>query len=825
MKKYLTLLVLSAIAGTGSICAQTAKTVISTTTEDSTAVADTAYFINAAGWQDIGVAVWVWKDDNWACITQRDEITKTSYQVNGYEIYAYTFPKGYSGYAIAFDDGQSSDHSHTTSSLVWSAEKPYFCVNGKYDGAGYAQGDWYASVEDYVTASSGTGPVEEQEQQLWPVLLDAQTYEKYSEYVSSNLLQPDDENTFIYIWSSGETYTAGPGAGLNFFGNTEGYLSLVVADQGWSGFGYLAGSDSSRQVAQQLKETIIAHPEKYYLHIAIKSTTDAYHQFYLFGNTAYSFILGSDEVVDGYDGEKGSAIPMGDFERDGHWHDFYIPMEPFARQLANSDGTGNDNGYYLCGLSGGVKGTELDLDAIYFCDEAMRRIIVTPTDTTTVVQERQSTFLNFSDVQSIDDWTITNATRNETETTMYDHLETYVYDIYANIPGVAYVTDMPDITFTMESTSDKTKAFYVGINRGYYGFYQTGGKNGIITIKNTRPYDIITLEVAAKGATAADFTDPKGQFPKNAVAMTSDLLLPAKNSGAEGEDDSGYTYRTLVYYSTGGDVQIKECTAGFRLRSISVKPGETPTVTVLGKEIPTDTTGVIDIYGDSTMIYDTDENTLTINNLTLEVGEEESTAISYSGSEPLTIVLNDESSIIADTVIASTGDIIITGTGSLVAEGTVPIIGEESANITFDSVNMYVHSLPSAAAVRRRIRGVKTAKDVDENGGPALSGFGNADFNKVGISPSGAAYGAVSTGSESGTEILHALYVQNGDGSQTVVTEFTLTAIPDDISAVEAARVPQSFDPQQPMYNILGVPVDASYRGIVIQNGQKYLLQ
>ena len=235
----------------------------------------------------------------------------------------------------------------------------------------------------------------------------------------------------------------------------------------------------------------------------------------------------------------------------------------------------------------------------------------------------------------------------------------------------------------------------------------------------------------------------------------------------------------------------------------------------------------IDILGDSTLMYDPEENTLTFNSLTMEVGEDEGTAISYSGEEPLTIVLNDESSIIADTVIASTGDIIITGTGSLVAEGTVPIIGEESANITFDSVNMYVHSLPSAAAVRRRIRGVKTAKDVDENGGPALSGFGNADFNKVNVSPSGASYGAVSTNGESGTEILHALYVQNGDGSQTVVTEFTLTAIPDDNEdAVETIRnTHQPFDPTLPMYNILGVQVDAAYKGLVIQGGQTYLLR
>ncbi|MBO4362639.1 MAG: hypothetical protein J5823_07675, partial [Paludibacteraceae bacterium] len=350
---------------------------------------------------------------------------------------------------------------------------------------------------------------------------------------------------------------------------------------------------------------------------------------------------------------------------------------------------------------------------------------------------KQPVFLNFSDVQSIDDWTITNATRNETETTMYEYLETYVYDIYANIPGVAYVTDMPDITFTMESTSDKTKAFYVGINRGYYGFYQTGGKNGIITIKNTQPYDIITLEVASKGSGAASFSDPKGQFPINAVALTQDLTIPAKNSGAEGEDDSGYTYRTLVYYSTGGDVQIKECAAGFRLRSISVEPGEAPTVTVLGKEIPTDTTGVIDLYGDSTMIYDTEENTLTINNLTLEVGEDESTAISYSGSEPLTIVLNDSSTILADTVISSTADIVITGEGHLIAEGVTPIIGAPTASITFEAVNMHVRSLPSPQALRRRIKG---GKRLDETGGPALSGFGSADFNKTNVSPSDAEY-------------------------------------------------------------------------------------
>ena len=246
---------------------------------------------------------------------------------------------------------------------------------------------------------------------------------------------------------------------------------------------------------------------------------------------------------------------------------------------------------------------------------------------------------------------------------------------------------------------------------------------------------------------------------------------------------------------------------------------EEPTVTVLGKEIPTDTTGVIDLYGDSTMIYDTDENTLTLNNLTLEVGEDESTAISYSGSEPLTIVLNDSSTILADTVISSTADIVITGEGHLIAEGVTPIIGAPTASITFEAVNMHVRSLPSPQALRRRIKG---GKRLDETGGPALSGFGSADFNKTNVSPSDAEYGVVSTTDSNGNQTtINALYTTNENGEQEVVTEFDLTA---ETTAIESIRTEQSFDPSQPMYNILGVPVEATYKGIVIQNGRTFII-
>lgn len=41
----------------------------------------------------------------------------------------------------------------------------------------------------------------------------------------------------------------------------------------------------------------------------------------------------------------------------------------------------------------------------------------------------------------------------------------------------------------------------------------------------------------------------------------------------------------------------------------------------------------------------------------------------------------------------------------------------------------------------------------------------------------------------------------------------------------EVEDIPYTFDLTKPMYNILGQPVDATYRGIVIQNGHKFLLQ
>ena len=186
--------------------------------------------------------------------------------------------------------------------------------------------------------------------------------------------------------------------------------------------------------------------------------------------------------------------------------------------------------------------------------------------------------LNFSGV-ALSDWTITNATLNEEETHMYTNLEHYAFDIQGGVPSVSLVTSVPHITFTVKNNSDKKNAFAVAISIGsYYGYYQTGGKNGVITIKNTTNGDVIRLKVASKSSsTAANFADPEGVYPKNARALTEDLTLPARNSGTEGEDEidgSGYVWRTIEYKSFGGNVEIKEFAAGFRVREIAIEHGE-----------------------------------------------------------------------------------------------------------------------------------------------------------------------------------------------------------------------------------------------------------
>ena len=194
---------------------------------------------------------------------------------------------------------------------------------------------------------------------IWPVILDAVTAEKYASLISGDF-RPNGVDNNLWIWANGETYNAGDATGKNFFGNTEGYLALtVVAPAGWSGAGFCCENAESVTAMTALKAAITANPDKYFLHIAIKAANQGNHQFYTFGTAETSFAIGTATI------EAGSVI--GDFARDGEWHEFDVPMAQFATAIANAEVKSGTN--IFCFLSGATVGAQLNLDAVYFYEK------------------------------------------------------------------------------------------------------------------------------------------------------------------------------------------------------------------------------------------------------------------------------------------------------------------------------------------------------------------------------------------------------------------------------------------------------------------------
>ncbi|MCQ2183649.1 MAG: hypothetical protein MJY89_09675, partial [Bacteroidales bacterium] len=155
----------------------------------------------------------------------------------------------------------------------------------------------------------------------------------------------------------GETYAAGDGLGLNYYGH-EGYTSLtVVAPADWSGCGFCLTDSASAAPLKDLVEAIKAEPDKYFLHLGMKATTQGSHQFYIFNDEiANSFTIGTKTITAGE--------VFGDFTRDGSWAGFDIPMTMFITYISTYEPAAGHN--ILCALSGNTRGSQLNMDAVFF---------------------------------------------------------------------------------------------------------------------------------------------------------------------------------------------------------------------------------------------------------------------------------------------------------------------------------------------------------------------------------------------------------------------------------------------------------------------------
>ena len=190
--------------------------------------------------------------------------------------------------------------------------------------------------------------------QVWPIILDGTTYEANTSKIVASF-QPNDVDQFLYVWEG--TYTGGNATGMNFYGNSDGYTALVVGGAGWSGCGFcLTDAGTGWQNAEALRAAIVENPDDYFLHLAIKSTDNYSHCFYFMGSEATKFVLGPTAVYDG---------PIyGNFDRDGSWKEFDIPMSQYASALANTTCPAGVNVFVV--LTEGVNGAQLNLDAVYF---------------------------------------------------------------------------------------------------------------------------------------------------------------------------------------------------------------------------------------------------------------------------------------------------------------------------------------------------------------------------------------------------------------------------------------------------------------------------
>ncbi len=221
-------------------------------------------------------------------------------------------------------------------------------------------GSFSATCSVTVTATSGNiGDASLEGSNYYLILLDEVSAQKISDKIVGDY-RIDDNQTNLYIWSTGDTYAAGSCVGPNSFGEVTDWLSLVVQNVGWSGFGI----NCAKLTELDKLATVTDNPDGYYFHIAIKSQqTGKSHRFYMngTGDANGGFVLGSATFVD----NNKSYVPYADFTTDGEWNYFDIPMSVLVNEGLKYR-TGNTAALNVfCGLSGGTSGTTLDVDAVF----------------------------------------------------------------------------------------------------------------------------------------------------------------------------------------------------------------------------------------------------------------------------------------------------------------------------------------------------------------------------------------------------------------------------------------------------------------------------
>ncbi len=254
--------------------------------------------------------------------------------------------------------------------IVWASsdEKVATVSAGTVTGVAEGTAIISASVGDIVAnCQVKVAKAEEEkndEQQLsgsnfYVFQMDGATYDSLGDKVKMDL-RTDESTKFLYVWN--DTYEAGTTSGKNFFGIADSWISLKVTNAGWSGCGFCYGTDENPYDLSALYD-IYQNPSEYYFHIAMKSTDNASHCVILYGDgTEVKYGIGGAYVDNGVSYES-----LGSLTRDGEWNEIEVPMSKFVdKGLIYSENWKPTTGQNLVAfLSGGVQGTQLQIDAMY----------------------------------------------------------------------------------------------------------------------------------------------------------------------------------------------------------------------------------------------------------------------------------------------------------------------------------------------------------------------------------------------------------------------------------------------------------------------------
>ena len=161
----------------------------------------------------------------------------------------------------------------------------------------------------------------------------------------------------LYVWNG---YVGGAAEGFNSFNGTGGYISFVVNDNVWSGLGHCGVVDAAKELdgfdLSMLKNG------NWYFHMAMKDagSIPATHNIAVGPEAKAHFAVGPTQTDATYE-------LIGDFTRSGDWYNIDIPLVDLVDLGFDlSKCTANLEGNVFTILSGAVKGTQLNYDAVFF---------------------------------------------------------------------------------------------------------------------------------------------------------------------------------------------------------------------------------------------------------------------------------------------------------------------------------------------------------------------------------------------------------------------------------------------------------------------------